>query len=172
MTKLNSKKLRAVAELARFCVAHPELLDDTLLPQTLGIAIRKLHDFGECKLGKGKYLGHPYWSREARVLLEANSRKIEGIESSLSHEHVIPVSVVVKRLLSLPTKSSIQEFENEIRRLSLVAIIHRDQDASLRAVKISRSSNHDWIESDPWWRYREAKILSQIVDDSGNGLEV
>ena len=87
-SKLNPSKLHAVARFAQFCVCNPDLLTDTLISQTLNIAIRKLHDFGECRLGPGKYLGHPFWSRNARKLLDDNAHKIHGIKKHLAHEHV------------------------------------------------------------------------------------
>jgi hypothetical protein len=166
-SKLNRTKVRGVAAFARFCVRNPELLGDKLIPQTLGIAIRKLHDFGECCLGTGKYLGHPYWSRQASSLLRKNSGKVNGIKKDLAHEHVIPVQIVVRELLALPRQLSARDFERVIRRFSLVAIITGEEDVELRKVKLANAPDKRWFVSDPWWRYREAKLLPKIIDHSG-----
>jgi len=165
---LNREKLRAVAKFAQFCVRNRALLDDRLIPQTLGIAIRKLHDFGECSRGRGKYLGHPCWSREARKLLEGNSDKVRGIIGKLSHEHVIPVGVVVTELLARPAQTSVREFEELITRLSLVAIVTRTEEIEhLHSIKLQDAPSDRWFDSDPWWRYRKGRLLAKIVDDTG-----
>ncbi len=170
-TKLNPTKLHAVARFAQFCVSNPDLLTDTLISQTLGIAIRKLHDFGECRLGNGKYLGHPAWSRNARALLDANADKMRGITKHLAHEHVIPVSVVVGELKALPRTASISRFEDTIRNLSLVAIITRKEEAEqLRPVTLADAPER-WFVTDPWWRYRKAGLLSKMVDDAGKPID-
>ena len=171
-SKLHGTKLHAVAQFAQFCVRNPELLSDKLIPQTLGIAVRKLHDFGECSLGTGKYLGHPCWSRNARTLFEQNSRKVHGIKKHLAHEHVIPVQLIVDELLSLPPQSTVRDFEKVIRKLSLVAIITRVEEAEqLRWVKAADAPSKRWFIRDPWWRYRKAKLLSSIVNAAGKQID-
>lgn len=166
-SSLDSTKLHAVARFAQFCVRNPDLLTDTLISQTMNIAVRKLHDFGKSRLGPGKYLGHPFWSRNARAFLDANSGKIHGITKHLAHEHVIPVHIVVGELLALPQTASVGRFEEAIRELSLVAIITRKEDAEqLRSVKIIDAPER-WFVTDPWWRYRKAGLLSEMVDDAG-----
>jgi hypothetical protein len=172
-TKLHSAKLHAVAQFAQFCVRNPDLLSDKLIPQTLGIAVRKLHDFGKCGLGSGKYLGHPYWSRKARSLLIQNSRKLQGIQIQLAHEHVIPIKLIVRELLLMPKQTTVREFENMIRRMSLVAIITREEEITyLRAVKPTDAPKERWFVRDPWWRYRKAGLLSSIVNESGKRINV
>jgi hypothetical protein len=171
-TRLQKTKLRAVAQLAQFCVRNPDLLTDNLIPQTLGIAIRKLHDFGNSDLGKGKYLGHAFWSRRARILLAKNGGTDNGIKLHLAHEHVIPVKLVVDELLALKPESKITEFERLIRRLSRVAIITREEEIKmLRPVKLSQAPSERWYFKDPWWRYRKAKLLRSIVDESGRRVD-
>lgn len=170
-TNLHPAKLHAVAQFAHFCVHNPDLLSDKLIPQTLGIALRKLHDFGKCSLGTGKYLGHPCWSRKARSLLDQNAGKIHGIKVRLAHEHVIPVKLVVDEMLAMPKRADVRKFENLIRKLSLVAIITREEEEQLRSVKLSDAPDKRWFTHDPWWRYREAKLLASIVDVSGKRLK-
>lgn len=169
-SSLDSTKLHAVARFAQFCVRNPDLLTDTLISQTIGIAVRKLHDYGECRLGSGKYLGHPCWSRNARALLDANSGKIRGITKHLAHEHVIPVHIVVGELLALPQTASVSRFEEAIRDFSLVAIITRKEEIEqLRPVKLTDAPGR-WFVTDPWWRYRKAGLLSKMVDDAGKHI--
>jgi hypothetical protein len=171
-TRLHKTKLRAVAELARFCVRNPDLLDDKLIPQTLGIALRKLHDFGESSRGRGKYTGHAYWSRDADAWLQKNGGVDKVIRKQLTHEHVIPVKIVVAELLRLSPQAEIREFEAVIQRLSLVAIITRQEDAErLRGVKLKDAPDPRWFESDRWWRYRKAGLLANIIDQEGNCVD-
>ncbi|WP_146613002.1 hypothetical protein [Halomonas sp. SL1] len=168
---MNKRKLRSVAELAMFCNQRPDLCSDKILPQSLSIAIRKLHDHGESPLGKGKYLGHPFWSISARDLLKANGWKVVGIKRLLSHEHVIPVSLLVRKILEPGCGDCVEDFEEIVSRYSLVAIITREEDVRLREAKQWKSVGLEWVENDPWWRYREAKLFSEMVDGEGCSLE-
>jgi hypothetical protein len=137
------------------------------------LALRKLHDFGECSLGSGKYLGHPCWSRAARSLLIENGDKLKGIQKSLAHEHVVPVQLIVQELLALPKQSKIEQYEEVIRNLSLVAIITRDEESKyLRPVKLADAPNERWFEKDPWWRYRQAGILKDILNETGKRIQI
>jgi hypothetical protein len=169
---LHKSKLRAVAELARFCVRNPDLLDDKLIPQTLGVAVRKLHDFGECSRGRGKFLGHEYWSRDADALLRKNKRTDKGIRKYLRHEHVVPVNIIVSELLSLDPKAPLSSFEEVISNLSLVAIITREEDAEkINKVKMKDAPGTRWFDTDKWWRYRQAKLFESIIDAAGKGVD-
>lgn len=172
-TNLHQTKLRAVAQFAQFCVRNPDLLTDKLIPQTLGVAVRKLHDFGECSLGSGKYLGHPCWSRAARNLLIENGGKLKGIQKSLAHEHVVPVQLIVQELLTLPKQAKIEQYEEVIRNLSLVAIITRDEESKhLRPIKLADAPNERWFEKDPWWRYRQAGMLKDMLNEAGKRIQI
>lgn len=172
-TNLHQTKLRSVAKFARFCVRNPDLLTDQLIPQTLGVAVRKLHDFGECSLGSGKYLGHPCWSRAAKNLLIENGGKLKGIQKYLAHEHVVPVQLIVQELLALPKQSKIEQYEEVIRNLSVVAIITREEESKyLRPIKLADAPNERWFEKDPWWRYRQAGMLKDILNEAGKRIQI
>lgn len=67
--------------------------------QMVSEGIRKIHDAAVSFRGKGKYLGHAHWSRKALTLLEGNGGTERGIKDLLSHEHVIPVSFLIKQIL-------------------------------------------------------------------------
>jgi hypothetical protein len=170
-SQLHPKKLRSVAELARFCVSKPDLLADSLLQQVLGIAIRKLHDHSQSVLGRGKYLGHAYWSEAARELLAQNGGKLRGIQNHLAHEHVVPLQLIVEQLLRLPASSGVADFEAIISRLSLVAILKKGEEVELDNRLRALPLPPDWHEKDLWARYRSGKFLHCIFDGDGRCVD-
>lgn len=164
MTQLDSAKLQTVAAFVKFMKSADaaSILDQTIAHQMLREGIRKLHDNATSSRGTGKYLGHTHWSYSALKIV--NSKKKIGIDvtSHLSHEHVVPVNVVISKLMSLKATAKIEDIEKVIRDFSIVAIITRGEDELLRKKGLGKKMPLDWDHADIWARYRKTELLSQI----------
>jgi hypothetical protein len=162
-TRLDLAKLRTVASTAVFVASEPTgKWDSTLASQMLGEGIRKLHDCATSFRGCGKYLGHAHWSRNALRLLHQNGGTERGITKLLSHEHVVPVGVVLSILLRNGTRASVTEIEKLIHRFSVVAIITRDEETLLTAAGLKNKMPEGWNGRDVWARYKAVGLYECI----------
>ena len=161
-THLHSAKLRTVSSIVKFVAVLPiATLDCTIASQMIREGIRKLHDCATSSRGHGKYLGHAHWSRAALKHLEQNGGATSGITKLLAHEHVVPVGIVVSELLKGGQKTEI-EIEKLILRLSVVAIITREEEALLSEAKLRSRMPDDWDGHDIWARYRAVGLYECI----------
>jgi hypothetical protein len=162
-TRLDSAKLRTVASAAHFVASAPsEKWDRTVASQMIGEGIRKLHDCATSLRGHGKYLGHAHWSRNALMLLQQNGGTERGITKLLSHEHVVPVGVVLSILLRNDTGTSVNEIEKLIHRFSVVAIITRNEEALLTVAGLKNKMPEGWSRRDVWARYKAVGLYECI----------
>ena len=161
-TELNSAKLRTVAFASRF-VASADLsnLDRTIARQMLGEGIRKLHDRAVSFRGQGKFRGHAHWSCTALALLRNNGGTERGIKKLLSHEHVVPVNVVLDILLR-NASATIDDMEGLIRRFSVVAIITREEEAIVSKGGLKNKMPEHWDGNDVWARYKQVGLYERI----------
>ena len=80
-----------------------------------------------------------------------------GDKSKLILEHVVPVSEINKRVLSLgsPNANKIQEIVVE---WSILCVITEDEDELLKNEKITKSMPNDWDGIDKYARYKKVGI--------------
>lgn len=159
----NAKPKHDDVKLQTFCRAAALMIssktnncDVDILRKMLAEGIRKLHDnvTHPNGLGRGKYLGHPIWSRAAKDLLDGGEKSVNSIKCMLRHEHVIPINVVVSELIALGVTANFTLCQDIMVKRSVVAIITRAEDAKLR-----RNSMPDDKNLDPVWaRYEEAGL--------------
>lgn len=163
-TCLSPQKLRTVAAFARLYAAHPADFPDILIARQMIVeGIRKLHDYATSARGRGKYKGHSHWSKDAVLILNSNGGIVSRVNRFLSHEHVVPVRLVVDRLLQISPNAPIEDFEIEIRRFSVVAIVTRDEEQLLREAGLRDTMPAGWNEIDVWARYRAVGLYENIV---------
>lgn len=139
------------------------MLDETLVRQMVNLGIRKIHDVATSHRGNGKYKGHSVWSKSALSILIKNNGSITGITKYLSHEHVVPLKVVVDKIFITPKNTSIQEYVDIINEWSVVAIIAREEDLLLRAFKLSKGMPEDWDGKDVFARYKVTGLYEELV---------
>lgn len=162
--ELNQSKVELVAKVAKFLV-DSDLVNqnESLSYQLISEGIRKIHDYAICFRGKGKYLGHPYWSNKALKLLKENNGKVQGIQKFLSHEHVIPVSMVVKgKLFKLKKGTDIGDYIKIINDYSVVAIITREENKMLSNKGYGNKLPKDSDEKDIFGRYRKVGFIDHL----------
>lgn len=139
-------------------------IDKTLPSQMINIGIRKLHDIARSERGKGKYLGHPLWSKNAIKILEENEGKIKGVTEYLTHEHLVPLNVVVELLIRIPLNSPVDIYKREILKLAAVAIITREEDMRFDEAKLTRKMPHNWCGTDVFARYKKVNLFDDLVE--------
>jgi len=139
------------------------LLDETLVRQMVNLGIRKLHDAASSHRGNGKYKGHSAWSKSALSILIKNNDSMTGITKYLSHEHVVPLKVVVDKIFITPKDTSIQEYVDIINQWGVVAIITREEDLLFRTFKLSKGMPEDWDGKDVFARYRTVGLFEELV---------
>lgn len=168
--KLCENKIRTIATIAKnFVDSDFNNSDKTLAKQIVGIGIRKIHDHAECNKGKGKYLGHPHWSKKAIALLKENNNKTKGIVGKLRSEHVIPINYLVNNIIFKNEKGiDIEIYEGQILKHSLVAILEKEENKAFsKAFKehgVSDSMPKDWSPNhgNPFARYELAELINHI----------
>lgn len=97
----------------------------------------------------GKYNGCEHWSEAAWA--------VRGEQKMLVHEHIVPKSIVIERLLQLlkPTPDSVNDL---LTSYCIAAIVTRDEDALLNNFGLRSKMPMDWDERDVWARYKHAGI--------------
>ena len=170
--RLNQKQegfLRTCATLV--CAKNRGILkniDDELLGTMLAEGLRKYHDISESIAGKGKYLGHKYWSLAAWNLLIENNKIIDSsLKLKLRHEHLIPLKYLIRnKLFKLTTDHSLVEVMNQINTFSVVAIITKEEDAILNKSKIKSKMPQDWDGIDIFARYKSGSLTNTALFDT------
>jgi hypothetical protein len=160
-TTFKPEKLTTLADIAAYLAMNWDALDDPQIArEMLREGLRKLHDHATFGRGKGKFLGHPNWSKDALHILRKSDLKINEAKSQLRHEHVVPVDDVVRMLIAqgkAATKESCQEI---IQKFSLVAIITRDED---RLLTRSNNALESWDSADLWSRYKAIELYENMT---------
>jgi hypothetical protein len=105
-----SKTLALATSIQILRNSNAVLLDETLVRQMINLGIRKIHDAATSHRGNGKYKGHRAWSQSALSLLVKNNDSVVGITNYLSHEHVVPLKVVVDKIFMTPKDTPIQKY--------------------------------------------------------------
>jgi hypothetical protein len=103
---------------------------------------------------EGKYVGCKYWSEAAW--------KIREQQDSLVHEHVMPKSLVIQRLLGLfpnATESSVNQLLDTYCK---GAVITKHEDARLNSQGLRSKMPTDWDEADVWARYKCVGIALHV----------
>jgi len=160
---LNPVKLRTVAAIAHSVLSVGMAdLDKTIARQMLEEGIRKLHDSATSFRGQGKYRGHAHWSRSAQKILNNNGGTQRGITGLLSHEHVVPVNVVLDILLRNSATATTNDIEELILSYSVVAIITREEEAILTGAGLKSRMPDGWDGRDVWARYKATGLYEHI----------
>lgn len=164
-TALKREKVLTVARIAKFLVdTEFEESDRLIARQMVREGIRKVHDTAESFRGKGKYLGHAHWSRGALKLLRDNGGIERGITDLLSHEHVVPVSVLVNDILfANPRDTELEEYERQLYEYSVVAIVTRREHTKLTEAKLGSLMPVGWQETGVWARYIQTELMEEIL---------
>jgi len=158
-------KINALAISIKSIVDSKVVQIDKMLPsQMINVGIRKLHDNAQSPRGKGKYLGHPIWSKKALKILELNDGRISNITKYLSHEHLVPLNIIVNKLLEIPQQAGIDIYKNTIIKFAAVVIITREEEQLFRAVKLSNTMPVDWCGSDVFARYKKVRLFNELVE--------
>jgi hypothetical protein len=99
---------------------------------------------------EGKYHGCEYWSEAAW--------KLQDQQKMLVHEHAVPKSIVIQRLLELsnPTADLVNQL---LVSYCKGAVLTREEDARLNGLGLRSRMPDDWDEQDVWARYAIAGIL-------------
>jgi hypothetical protein len=102
---------------------------------------------------QGKYVGCEHWSETASELRTHPDRR-----RLLVHEHVIPKSIVIERLLGLPTPTG-DSVDQLLASYCIGAVITREEDARLNGLGLRSKMPPGWDEKDAWARYKYAGIV-------------
>jgi len=97
----------------------------------------------------GKHEGCEHWS--------AAAWEFRSQTKMLTHEHVVPIKVVIELLLKLPspTASSVHQL---LESFCKAAVVTREEDARLNRLGLRSKMPSGWDGSDVWARYTLAKI--------------
>ncbi|MCJ8296367.1 MAG: hypothetical protein MJK15_18370 [Colwellia sp.] len=158
-----SKTLALATSIQILRNSNAVFLDETLVRQMINLGIRKIHDVAISHRGNGKYKGHRAWSKSALSLLETNNGSVIGITKYLSHEHVVPLKIVVDKIFIMPKDTSIQEYVDIINEWGVVAIITREEDLLFRVFKLSKCMPESWDGNDYFARYRAVGLFEELV---------
>jgi hypothetical protein len=161
---LSQEKIATLAIVVKFIVdSGINNFDIHLVRDLIGEGLRKIHDRAESFRGKGKHLGHPYWTKSAlrqyelNISLRRNNPNIKK-EHGLKHEHVIPIDYVINKiLLSNKSNTPLIEYINQINSYSVVAIVTDDENK-----KLSNKMPQNWEINGMFARYIEAELLDEI----------
>jgi len=163
-TSLPNGKVSTFAKIASQMLAQWDYLEDqTIARQMLAEGLRKIHDNATSSRGKGKYLGHSLWSKNALALLGEAKGNVRSISSELAHEHVVPVAVVIDKLLALGKSPDASACEALIRKWSIVAIVTRAENRLLSSAGLKNAMPDLWDDDDCWARYRAVGLLGSIL---------
>jgi hypothetical protein len=99
---------------------------------------------------EGKYDGCEHWSEAAWDL--------RGQQKMLVHEHVIPKSIVIQRLLELPNPTT-ESVNQLLESYCKGAVLTREEDTRLNKLGLRSKMPAGWDEKDVWARYASAGIV-------------
>ena len=110
----------------------------------------------------GKDNGCKYWSEAAW--------KVQDDRRQLVHEHVIPKSIVIQRLLAL-SPATAESVNQLMGSYCLGAVITRKEDAHLNSHGLRSTMPLDWDEQNAWARYEHAGIVLRQPTGLANATE-
>ena len=157
--------LRSLALLMKhFVDSGPAIFDQDLAATLLNVGIRKLHDRATSPRGRGKYKGHPVWSKQALRVLEDHGNSLNKATRDLAHEHVIPLNYLIRTIvLATPKNSPVEIFRSHIVDLAAVVILTREQDIFLREAGLASRMPKGWRPGDDLWaRYRAVGLYEDL----------
>lgn len=159
MNKSDSMLL-GCAKLVKFVLSNNlTVLERKLFAKMLVEGFRKAHDQAESKFGKGKFLGHLYWSKSALDLLGDKTEVNKSISDNLRHEHSVPLIYLAEKILfEMPRDSTELEIFQKIKTFGAVVIMTRDEDKNL---ELKNKMPENWDQQDIFARY--GKLTSQII---------
>lgn len=102
----------------------------------------------------GKYDGCRYWSSAALQVRESNQKLI--------HEHVVPKSVIIKRLMNL-SKPSSKNVNDVLQHFCIGVVVTAEEDQRLNRLGLRAKMPEGWNGKNPWARYAKAKIKVEIA---------
>lgn len=159
MTKSDSMLL-ACAKFVKFVLSNNFTeLEKKLFAKMLVEGFRKAHDQAESEFGKGKFLGHLHWTKNALELLGDNLAIKKSLSDNLRHEHSVPLIYLAENILfKMPKEATELDIFEKIKYLGIVVIMTRDEDSAL---KLKSKMPDNWDRQDIFARYDDLK--SQIV---------
>jgi len=123
----------------------------------LGTKLSVIHSILWCWTEiNGKYVGCKFWSRKAIA-----QHKELGTVKDLRHEHIVPRSIINKKLLEMdaPTADIIFDL---LEAYCIAIVVTLDEDKCLNKLGLRSKMPDDWDEIDPWARHKKARI--EVVD--------
>jgi hypothetical protein len=137
-------------------------VDPILSKHVVNEAIRKLHDSASSFRGEKKFLGHPVWSKKALIILNEHEEVISRCENKLSHEHIVPINIIVKKLFRCPKGTPLETYRNIILTYAAVAIITREENKLFDEHKLGSSMPKCWDNKDVFARYKYVGLYGQL----------
>lgn len=141
---------RSVASVAKYYVDNHEgnHLNRKVFEQMVDVGLRKIADKAVSENGKGKYLGQKFWSTGAVEIYKKYNRNIKDCPKSgkiphLRHEHTIPVSYITNHLFSNKEGLPLNDYIEQIERLSVVSIISSEEEATIKS-EYKKNMPPDW----------------------------
>lgn len=160
--KLNKSDsmLLGCAKLVKFVLSNNFTeLEKKLFAKMLVEGFRKAHDQAESEFGKGKFLGHLYWTKSALELLADNAAIKKSLSDNLRHEHSVPLIYLAENILFKMSKDATElDIFEKIKTFGIVVIMTREEDSKL----VPKNKMPDnWDKQDVFARY--GKLKSQII---------
>ncbi len=162
MTDLHPRYLDWASQLADLiATVRQQNLRNEVVVWAIRLNFRKLADIG--LNGKGKYRGHPHWTKSAfDYLQKADAVQRGRIPTNLlRHEHAIPVAHVAEELLTLPFAST-DAIASHILARSVVVIM-TEQEADRIPFELNKAMPHAWDGIDVFARYRACGLYDSIT---------
>ena len=97
----------------------------------------------------GKYVGCKYWSLAAWKVRESDQKWI--------HEHVVPKSVIIERLMAL-SAPTFQAVNDVLQRFCIGVVVTHEEDQRLNKLGLRAKMPEGWDGEYPWARYKAANI--------------
>ena len=126
--------------------------EDPAVKHHIRSAVREASNHVSYVLGKGKKTAE-FMSEAAHELMK------NGDFSEITHEHVVPVSFINKKVMALPIidTKSVAEL---IAKYAIRAVIAKAENDKLRLCYLTKDMPEDYIEGDVFSRYTTAKITA------------
>lgn len=106
---------------------------------------------------EGKHSDSLCWSIAAQRLMKNQKRIPKDVKEKLTHEHSIPKSIIIQKLLNLPkpTQAAVKQI---LTKYCIAVIITREEDKKLNDIGLRSKMPDDWDNKDVYARYHRAKI--------------
>jgi hypothetical protein len=102
----------------------------------------------------GKYEGCPYWSEKA----------MKNPDAKLIHEHLVPRSVVFKKLLDLESPDYDQVY-SLLETYCVGVVVTKEEDEHLNKIGLRQKMPSDWDGENPWARHEAGGITLFLEND-------